>query len=600
MDYVFRYKLDRENPSPPGRDRLLNLVRTQLQNMLDIVSLSSDGKEIKVDGFKLLSDKTDHHPLTPPTRLSARGLDPSVLFEPRIEFIKKQLESLLSVVDLEGQGGVVRPDGFRLKCLDDWLVRSDCDPSELLEIAATRCNCDCLMCYNKGNPPSLALTPGKRSPREELSEIKTRLRYFFPEKAMSLFPSPGCTYDAMAHPFFFTILRHVREKTSEPLRVHTNGNTLTPSRIRRLAAFKPVYLYLSINSSSPERRRKLMNDRRSQTAISALERLRKNEIPYAAVIVPWPAESIPQVCKDLSDTMIYADECGAHLIQINLPGYSKWFSSGAEFNREEVWRACIDTARALRGKLAGPIVTMPSMYEENLYEEPKNLPKIMGLVRHSPGDRCGLSPGDILLGVNNISITTRPQARDVLSMFQKGEIKTAHLRIQRDKKTLERVIHPDDFSYPFTKEFDHHLGIVFMGTGLRVSSIELLKDIIDSRKAKTVLFLSSELVKPVLEQCLRESRLLHAPDLRMSIRVPRNNYFGGNVFMGDLLVVQDFIDCIKEFLLEMGKDPDLIVIPSSPFNLGRWGRDLTGRVYLDIERDVGIPVELLECDTIYD
>ena len=600
MDYIFRYNLDREHPNSQEKDRLLDLVSTQLQNMLDIVSLCSDGKEIKVDGFKLLSDKTDHHPLYPPARLSGGGLGSSVLYEPRIEFIKKQLESLLSVVDLEGHGRVVHPDGFRLKCLEDWLVQSDCDPNELLEIAATRCNCDCVMCYNKGNPPSLALTPGKRSPREELHEIETRLRYFFPEKKMALFPGPGCGYDVMAHPFFFKILRLLREKTSGPIRISTNGRTLTPRRIRKLAEFKPIYVHLSLNSSSPERRGKVMGENRPGTAISAPSGLRSEEIPYSVVIVPWPVDSISKMCQDLCDTAQYADECGAHLIQINLPGYSKWFSSDPEFNREEVWRACIDTVREQRGKLACPIVTMPSMYEENLYEDRKNLPKIIGLVPHSPGVRCGLRLGDILLGINNISITTRPQARDMLSMFQKGEIKTAHLTMQRDRKKLETVIHSDDFSYPFTKEFDHHLGIVFMGTGLRVSSIERLKEIIQSRKAKNVLFLSSELVKPVFEQCLRESRLLHAPDLRIHTRVPRNNYFGGNVFMGDLLVVQDFIDCIKEFLLESERGPDLIVIPSSPFNLGGWKRDLTGRVYLDIEREVGIPVELLECDTIYD
>lgn len=31
-----------------------------------------------------------------------------------------------------------------------------------------------------------------------------------------------------------------------------------------------------------------------------------------------------------------------------------------------------------------------------------------------------------------------------------------------------------------------------------------------------------------------------------------------------------------------------------------WGRDLTGRVYLEIEREVGIAVELLDCAAIYD
>ncbi|MDO8672237.1 MAG: hypothetical protein Q7O66_12555, partial [Dehalococcoidia bacterium] len=70
--------------------------------------------------------------------------------------------------------------------------------------------------------------------------------------------------------------------------------------------------------------------------------------------------------------------------------------------------------------------------------------------------------------------------------------------------------------------------------------------------------------------------------------------------MGDLMVVQDFIDCVEDYLAAGNPLPDLIVVPSSPFNLGRFNRDLTGRVYLDIERQLGIPVALLACETIYD
>jgi hypothetical protein len=65
-------------------------------------------------------------------------------------------------------------------------------------------------------------------------------------------------------------------------------------------------------------------------------------------------------------------------------------------------------------------------------------------------------------------------------------------------------------------------------------------------------------------------------------------------------VVEDFIASVKDFLNEGRVLPDLIVIPSSPFHLSGWGRDLTGRVYKDIERLTGIPVGLIECDPIFD
>ncbi|MBU1207147.1 MAG: DUF512 domain-containing protein, partial [Proteobacteria bacterium] len=140
-------------------------------------------------------------------------------------------------------------------------------------------------------------------------------------------------------------------------------------------------------------------------------------------------------------------------------------------------------------------------------------------------------------------------------------------------------------------------GIVFMGAGFRPSVLENLQSLITARGARRILFLSSALVQPVFEQTLHESSLLG--DVQIHVRVPANRFFGGNIFMGDLLVVEDFIAAIREYL-EHEPPPDLIVIPSSPFALGGWGRDLTGRVYTDIGRTVRLPVVLLNCEPIYD
>lgn len=596
-EHAFRYKLGKINKHLPP-NALIELIRDQLRNLLDIAALTQKGKEQKVDGFKLLSDEAPIYELG-----NSRETSPSpgstVIYEPRIELIQKQLESLLSVVELEVNGRPVQIDGFRLRDLADWLVSGSGDPSEILEYAASRCNCDCVFCYNKGNPPSLALRSDKRTAADEFDEIKVRLDCFNPSGDMGLFPSLGSSWEVTAHPYFMEILRSLREKTAKPLRISTNGKKLTPDTVKELANSKPLYLYLSLNSSSPKRRKRLMKDNKPQIAIAAPKLLRDAGIPYAVVIVPWPIDSIDEMCDDLRKTITYADDCGAHLVEVNLPGYSRWFSPVELFNLDDVWKACISTIRQAREKTGCPIVAMPSLYEENIYEPTKNQPKIIGLVRNSPAAQSSLRQGDIITAINTIPVKSRPQARDMLSMLQKSTLHEADLTIMREHQKLDIKIDIDDFSYPFTREFDKHLGVIFMGTGLRLSYIERLKEIIDEHKAKNVLFLSSTLVKPTFEQCLRESHLLSTSDLRINIEVPRNNYFGGNVFMGDLLIVQDFIDHIKAYL-SREPEPELIVIPSSPFGLGSWKRDLTGRVYLDIEREVGIPVGLLECATTYD
>jgi hypothetical protein len=151
--------------------------------------------------------------------------------------------------------------------------------------------------------------------------------------------------------------------------------------------------------------------------------------------------------------------------------------------------------------------------------------------------------------------------------------------------------------YPYALETDHHLGMIFMGTGFRPSLLEDLKTLVTNHHARNVLLLSSSLVKPVFLQLLRESSLFGGIQIR--VEVPENHYFGGNICMGDLLVVQDFIEAIREYFRK-NPPPDLVVIPSSPFSLGQWRRDLEGRVFSEIERSVGLPVALLDCEPIYD
>lgn len=611
QDYIFRYRLKSEGAKEPFySDRLLELVRTQLKNILDIVLPLQDGKEVKINGFKLLRDRNTLYEIFPPHRQevvdSARetstekgpfqDIHNASLYEPRIPFIQGQLESLLSVIELEKDKQVVKADGFRLKNLSDWLVPSGGEPIEVWGYGATRCNCDCLFCYHKGNPPSVALGNLRRPAEEEFEEMLTRIDYFSPGSC--LFPSLGCLYEVLMHPYCLEVLRRLRQKTSKPFRITTNGKNLTLELIAELSALQPIYLYLSLNSSSPSRRKKLMRDKEPEIAINSLPLLRERSIPYTVVIVPWLLDSLAEMLEDLSTTVAYADNHEAHLVEINLPGYSQYFSPHQLFDLNEVWSAVISEVRKLRERIACPLVVMPSMYEEVLHEAKKNLPRVIGLVKNSPAARCGLRRGDLIVEINGLSIQTRPQARDILSLLQKSENKEAQLTIQRDGRLLQLKLNLDSFSYPYFRETDKHLGTIFLGTGLRLSYIERLKEIIDSHKARQVLLLSSTLVKPVVEQCLAESHLFGR--LKIDIEVPPNDFFGGNIFMGDLLVVQDFIDCIKGYVKREGKTPDLVIIPSSPFSLGQWGRDLTGRVYLDIEREIGIPVELLECSPIYD
>jgi hypothetical protein len=613
-DYIFRYPL-MENSREGERDPLLGMIRIQLQSLLNLLALYHEGEEVQADGFRLRNEREAIHPIFPPageipnpqTQPHAAGGERETasfqnagnaeLYEPRIPHLKRILEGLLAVVDLESKGKPVKIDGFRLKNLNDWLVPSDGDPAEVFDHLATRCDCRCSFCYLRGNPPSVALQQPKRTAREEYEEARTRLKYFSPQRRRALFPTIGSPHEVLSHPSALDLLAELRQKADRPLRLSTNGNKLTAKFISRLSSLKPIYLYLSLNSSSPIRRKEIMGGEKPDTAIRALPLLKKSRIPYGVIVVPWPVPAVQAMLDDLTETILYADRHDAHLVEISLPGTSQFFSPEPLYNLEEVWSGVVSTIRSLRDKIPIPLLVKPSLYEENLHEKRKNLPRLIGVVKNSPAARAGLRPGDLILAVDGLQVSSRPQARDILHMHHLQRGKSLRLSFQRQGEGREAEIRPDHFGYPYAPETDHHLGIVFLGAGFRSGVLEDLQALIAARGARRVLLLSSALVQPVFEQTMRESTLLGG--IQLQVRIPSNRFFGGNIFMGDLLVAQDFIEAIREYL-QQEPPPDLVVIPSSPFALGGWGRDLTGRAYTDIARAVNLPVALLNCDPIYD
>jgi hypothetical protein len=613
-DYVFRYPL--EEPGMSGPDPLLEMIRIQAESLLNLLSLYRQGEEVKVDGFRLMNEREVIHPLfrqeggnlealsestgsNPPEgrKYSFQSSRNAGLYEPRIPHIKKALESLLSVVVLESRGKPVKIDGFRLKDLNHWLVPSVGDPAEVFDHLATRCDSSCSFCYLRGNPPSLALEQPGRPAEEEFQEATTRVRYFSPRRKRGLFPTMGSPHEILCHPHALDLLGEIRKKTDRPLRLSTNGNNLTADFVQRLSSLKPVYLYLSLNSCRPDRRARIMGGKNPETAIRSLPLLKEREVPYAVVIVPWPFPSQEEMVADLKETIAYADQHDAHLVEVSLPGYSRYFSPGPVFNLEDVWPSVVSTLRSLRREIKTPLLVKPSLFEETKYEEKFNMPGIAGVVKNSPADFFSLKSGNILLAIGGLKVSSRPQARDLLHIHHQSRSRSVDLLVQKGAETSEVHLSTDRFSYPYTPETDHHLGIIFSGSGFRPSVLEDLKSLIKAHGARRVLLLSSPLVKPVFQQLLRASTLFG--DTRIEVEVPRNLYFGGNIFMGDLLVVRDFVEAIRDYL-KGNPPPDLIVIPSSPFSLGQWRRDLEGRVYTDIERAVGLSVALLDCETIYD
>ena len=126
---------------------------------------------------------------------------------------------------------------------------------------------------NKEKPPLVKINNYEIT-KEEFEEVRTRIKYFSPGGGTSLFPSSGSFFETLMNPHSVETLRLLRQKSGKPLRITTNGRSLTPNLVTQLSHFKPIYLYISLNSCSSSRRNELMKDTRPEIAIKSLALLR--------------------------------------------------------------------------------------------------------------------------------------------------------------------------------------------------------------------------------------------------------------------------------------------------------------------------------------
>ena len=176
-EYIFQFPINK-TPRPEWVSDLAGLLKNHFRELLNLIIPTSEGRQVKVDGFKLLNDiDFMHHLYSVEEKGSHEKEDPLEIYEPRIGYIQRLLESLLGFVDLEVDGKPVQVNGFRLKNLNHWLGPGG-GVIDLLAHSASHCNLNCRFCYNKGVPS--ILKPMAKEPVEEYREIETRITFFSP------------------------------------------------------------------------------------------------------------------------------------------------------------------------------------------------------------------------------------------------------------------------------------------------------------------------------------------------------------------------------------------------------------------------------------
>jgi hypothetical protein len=507
--------------------------------------------------------------------------------EPRVELIEAMLHSVLAVVDLEFEGRPVRVDGFRLRNLEDWRTVRETSLQQNLGSLSTACNCACTFCYEDGNPESLFV----KEPRfVSLAEAQTRRRHL--HDGRGLFRESKGFFEPLVNPDFLALLELIREQDPEQvIDVTTNGALLTAETVSRLAELRPVYVNVSLISADERTRRDVMGDRKAGSAIRAIELLRDHEIPFMGTMVPWPEQGL----QDVATTIEYLDANDARMIRVSMPGLTR-HHPGYRPGVIEAWLPLvIERVSALRARLKTPVIVSPFAHVSTSMAA-----VVEGVIQRSPAASAGLRLGDLLTAVDGKSVVSRAHAASLLERAAKTGV--AEVEVLREGKRFRSTLQEPEVgvdAYPYQPRDYRPLSFPGMRFGLCLPDafhLQYVKQIhaaIHARAARRTLIVASPFYRDMVGGLLADLPLPAGASLELI--VPENTFFGGTVSIGDLWVLEDIAGAVQAHAASHGT-PDLVILPSS--FLSRWGRDLRGVPYTELETVLGIDVALVRCARI--
>ncbi len=507
--------------------------------------------------------------------------------EPRIELVEAMLKSVLAVAELECEGHPVRVDGFRLRDAEDWRTVREATLQQNLGSLSAACNCHCTFCYEDGNPDGLF----ENEPRfVSLQEASARSALV--HDGRGLMRETKSFFEPLANPRFVDLLRVIRaHDPDQVIDITTNGARLSADLVAQLAELQPVYVNVSLISANVSARRRLMRDPNPRTAIEAIKHLREYEVPFMGTLVPMPDQGL----EDVTETIEYLDAYDARLIRAAPPGLSRHHPENRPGLIEDWTPTLIEHVLRLREHLTTPVILSPFGSASTSVE-----PIVEGVIRNSPAASAGASPGDQVATVNGKRTVSRAHASALLRRaMRKGVVE---VELQHGSETLALRLEEPEIevdAYPHKPRGYRPLDFAGMSFGLILPGsfhLEYIRQIhaaMVGRGAQRGLVIASTFYRELVENLLRELPLPAAASLE--VIVPANEFFGGSVNVGDLWVLDDIERAVRRYTADSGK-PDLILMPSS--FLSRWGRDLRGVPYTEMEARLGIDVVLVKCERV--
>ncbi len=464
-------------------------------------------------------------------------------------------------------------DAIYLSSLKPWVVSSDLLPFvrnpyfSVLKYLSWPCPNHCRCCLHENDfPNTRSHLPYKVSDEE----IDTRLHYYEPSQSRAL-PSQQeyHFHEYVNHPRFFEIAKKIREKTQDTIDIITSGIPLQESWLKEFHELKPVMVYISLNCVSPSYRIQTMKDPHPEHTLNMVQKLQEHDLPFLISIVP--DEDLPE--EELEKTIQFASACGAAVIRVNLPGYSRFhprYRPG--FDYQSFFSRITGLVQNLRSSVKAIMLVQP-VYWNDRAQDTFNKSYILGVLPGSPAQILGLKHGDFLLEIQGTSVYQSSfLARKLLRLYQKTRASFC-IKVQRG---CQEIMFDMDSSlnpgYPYTQlNPDHYYSYpfgIYISEGVSPATLrEIMQKIAEYPEKSKILLLCSSLMNPLLVNLLAGFPHLY-------FEVPEHQYWGGNITCGDLYVAEDYRLTIEKWEQKHGK-PDLVLLPASPF--GAWGIDLKGQ-----------------------
>jgi len=585
--------------------------------VLRLVALECDGRAVPVDGYrwepgagtgpradmaellakayrapdKQQKPKADGRQPWWTAREEPDELAAYAYYEPRLWLVRDILQFYLAHGTFLDGEAPMHVNGFRLN-KPIWQT----DEQTILHAVGSfgaACNCSCKFCYEYGN--ILFSRKGLLS----YAEADERLRQYDPRTGEGMIPVIRRYGEPTANPDFMRILRRMRETSPDELLFFiTNGSMLDERTVAEMAELQPIQLSLSVNAFDPAHRKELMGfagDRLNRVGLEAPALLERYGIRYEATFVCWPPVDFDELDRGLR----YLEEHRALAVVFSFPSYSQYFPATArQFERPifEVWDDLYAWVQEARPRFRMPILHHP-MQDLVIHA------RVEGPITGSPAEAAGLRPDDVLLAVDGQPVEDTPTAKRLLAeaVIEDRDVSVTYRRGQ-DTRTV--VLSHEGYDgtrdrYPYQLQGEglipeYHFGI-HMRSGFDMDDARVAAEIIAEEQATDVLLCSSKLVvataREAMERVAREYPFLQNVDVHFVL--PEHGWWGGCFVAGDLYMVDDYEQAIRQFIEAHGRKPDLVLVPATFGN--RWGVDLSGRSVHPLAHLLDVRVRLIPC-----